>query len=69
MGYGDFQFFDLIIFAGVAAFLVFRLRKVLGKRTGFEKKQKDNPMPTEHIIKDKKREIYIPDLEEGFAEL
>ena len=37
MVYGDLQIFDIIIFAGIAAFLVFRLRNVLGKRTGFEK--------------------------------
>ena len=38
MVYGDLQFVDLIIFAGVAAFLIYRLRNVLGKRTGFQKK-------------------------------
>jgi predicted lipid-binding transport protein (Tim44 family) len=38
MVYGDLQFFDLIIFAGVAVFLIYRLRSVLGKRSGFEKK-------------------------------
>jgi len=38
MIYGDLQFFDLIIFAGIAAFLIYRLRNVLGKRSGFEKK-------------------------------
>ena len=37
MGYGDFQFYDIVIFGAVAVFLVFRLRKVLGRRTGFEK--------------------------------
>ena len=38
MVYGDLQIFDIVIFAAIAVFLVFRLRKVLGKRTGFEKK-------------------------------
>ena len=38
MVYGDLQFIVLIIFAGVAAFLIYRLRNVLGKRTGFQKK-------------------------------
>ncbi len=38
MVYGDLQFFDIIVFAGVAAFLIYRLRNVLGKRSGFEKK-------------------------------
>ena len=38
MVYGDLQFFDIIVFAGVAAFLIYRLRNVLGKKSGFEKK-------------------------------
>ena len=38
MVYGDLQIFDIIVFAGIAVFLVFRLRNALGKRTGFEKK-------------------------------
>mgnify|MGYP001301922968 CR=1 FL=1 len=38
MVYGDLQFFDIIVFAGIAAFLIYRLRNVLGKRSGFEKK-------------------------------
>ena len=37
MVYGDLQFVDIIIFAGIAAFLIYRLKNVLGKRTGFEK--------------------------------
>lgn len=36
MSYGDLQFIDIIVFAGVAAFLIYRLRNVLGKRKGFE---------------------------------
>ncbi len=39
MVYGDLQFFDIIIFAAIAGFIIYRLRSVLGKRTGF---QKDN---------------------------
>ena len=69
MGYGDLQFFDIIIFAGIAVFLVFRLRKVLGRKTGFEKKQKDATRPTKNIIKDRNKEKHIPDLEENFVEL
>ena len=34
--YGDLQLFDIIIFIGVAVFLIYRLRGVLGKRTGFQ---------------------------------
>ena len=41
MVYGDLQFFDIIVFAVIAVFLIYRLRSVLGKRTGF---QKTNPI-------------------------
>ena len=37
MIYGDLQFFDIIIFAAIAGFIIYRLRSVLGKRTGFQK--------------------------------
>ena len=40
MGDG-FQFLDIILFAMVAAFLVLRLRSVLGKRTGHEQPRQD----------------------------
>lgn len=33
-----FQFFDIILFAAIAAFLVLRLRNVLGKRTGHQQR-------------------------------
>ena len=46
MVYGDLQFFDIIVFAGIAAFLIYRLRNVLGKRSGFEKKI-SKPQPKE----------------------
>ena len=36
MVYGDLQLFDIIIFIAIAVFLIYRLRNVLGKRTGFE---------------------------------
>ncbi len=37
MLYGDLQFFDIIIFAAIAGFIIYRLRGVLGKRTGYQK--------------------------------
>ena len=41
---GDFpHYFDIILFAMVAAFLVLRLRSVLGRRTGNERRR-DNPL-------------------------
>jgi predicted lipid-binding transport protein (Tim44 family) len=37
----NFQFLDIILFAGVAGFLLFRLRSVLGRRTGNERRRPD----------------------------
>lgn len=37
----DFQFIDIVFFAMVALFLVLRLRSVLGKRTGNERRRPD----------------------------
>lgn len=50
MGDG-FQFLDIIIIAAIAAFLVFRLRGVLGKRTGQQQRPGYDP-----FRKDKKEE-------------
>jgi len=63
------QLFDIIIFAGIAVFLVFRLRKVLGKRVGFQKNPTNEPSPTKNIIKEENIKNSIPDLEEDFVEL
>lgn len=41
MLYGDLQFFDILIFAAIAGFIIYRLRSVLGKRTGFQKQTND----------------------------
>lgn len=49
---GDFHFLDIIFFAMVAAFLVLRLRNVLGRRTGNER-----PPPTQW---GSKREVPAP---------
>ena len=68
MFYGDLQIVDIIIFAGIAAFLVFRLKNVLGKRTGFRKKTNVPP----NILPDEKNEIKtksIPELQENFLKL
>jgi len=40
MGNG-FQFFDILLFAAVAGFLLLRLRSVLGRRTGNERRRPD----------------------------
>lgn len=68
MVYGDLQIFDIIIFAGIAIFLVLRLKKVLGKRTGFEKNRKQNTNP----LFSKKEEVIkkeTPELEEKYSKL
>ena len=67
MVYGDLQFFDIIIFAGIALFLIYRLRNVLGKRGGFEKKT-----TTPNIkIKEKNKEAAteIPQLKDSEQKL
>ena len=62
MVYGDLQFFDIIIFAVIAIFIIYRLRSVLGKRTGFQKKTNQQ----EFTKKEQKIEPEkIPQLKEG----
>jgi predicted lipid-binding transport protein (Tim44 family) len=48
---GGFQFFDIIFFALVAAFVILRLRSVLGRRTGNERQRPDpfRPAPPQPI--------------------
>ena len=66
MVYGDLQFFDIIIFAVIAVFIIYRLRSVLGKRTGFQK----NINQQEFIKKETKTdEIKIPQLKESEQKL
>ena len=69
MEYGDLQIYDIIIFAGIAVFLVYRLRNVLGKRTGFEKNidNKIGPEDSKNNIKTKLQNI--PELSDNFIEL
>ena len=68
MVYGDLQFFDLIIFAAIAVFIIYRLRSVLGKRTGFQKKT--NQQDQEFIKKENKpHQDKIPQLTESEKKL
>ena len=61
MVYGDLQFFDIIVFAAIAVFIIYRLRSVLGKRTGFQK-----TTVTENLEKAKiKEENTTPSLKEN----
>tara|TARA_B100001029_G_C14801759_1_gene307516 strand:- start:37 stop:618 length:582 start_codon:yes stop_codon:yes gene_type:complete len=66
MLYGDLQFFDIIIFAAIAGFIIYRLRSVLGKRTGFQKKAKDHKP---QYIEEKDQKNQIPSLLENELKL
>ena len=66
MVYGDLQFFDIIIFAVIAVFIIYRLRSVLGKRTGFQK----NINQQQFTKKETKSEaVKIPQLKESEQKL
>ncbi len=56
MLYGDLQFFDIIIFAAIAGFIIYRLRSVLGKRSGFKKNMSNNK-PQQEKKNESKKEI------------
>ena len=68
MGLGDLQIYDIIIFAGIAVFLVYRLRNVLGKRTGFEKNITDKISSNNKNI-DEKKSQNVPELNDNISEL
>tara|TARA_B100000575_G_scaffold156813_1_gene125186 strand:- start:4209 stop:4796 length:588 start_codon:yes stop_codon:yes gene_type:complete len=61
MVYGDLQFFDIIIFAAIAGFIIYRLRSVLGKRTGFQKQTTEHK-PKYNEKKEKQQNQKIPSL-------
>ena len=61
MDYGDLQFFDIILFAAIAGFIIYRLRSVLGKRTGFQKKPTDH-QPKYKELKEEEQNQKIPSL-------
>ncbi len=54
-----FQFLDIILFAAIAAFFVLRLRNVLGKRHGHEKRSEHDPFQPREQSDDKI--IHLPD--------
>ena len=66
MVYGDLQFFDIIIFAVIAVFIIYRLRSVLGKRTGFQKNVNQQKFVKKETKPD---EIKIPQLKENEQKL
>ena len=62
MGFG---YLDIIIFAAVAAFFVFRLRNVLGKRTGHEEKPGFDPFKSRSERDEEGKVIPMPDRKRG----
>ena len=64
--YGDLQFFDIIVFAVIAVFIIFRLRAVLGKRVGFQKKSNEKLSPEKES---EDVDIQIPQLKENEKKL
>ena len=66
MVYGDLQFFDIIIFAVIAVFIIYRLRSVLGKRTGFQKNINQQEIVKKETTPD---ELKIPQLKENEQKL
>mgnify|MGYP006114683503 FL=1 len=67
MFYGDLQLIDIIIFAGVTIFLIFRLKNVLGKKGGFEKNPKKEAEQEEGAT-EKAVVTEPPELSEDLAE-
>ena len=66
MVYGDLQIFDIIIFLGIAVFLIYRLRNVLGKRTGFEGQK--NTIETKNT-KNENTKKFAPELKDNETKL
>ncbi len=58
---GGFQFFDIILFAMIAIFIVLRLRSVLGRRTGQEERDADRFSRTKRSVKQPGNVINLPD--------
>ena len=68
MVYGDLQFFDIVVFAVIAVFIIYRLRSVLGKRTGFQKNPTDQQFVKKQTTQ-KQEEAKIPQLKENEQKL
>lgn len=60
MGDGN-SFFDIILFAILAGYLVFKLRNVLGKRTGHEERHSDPFAPAPEEKSETDNVIQLPD--------
>ncbi len=70
-----FQFFDIILFAMVAAFILLRLRGVLGRRTGHERRPSTPLAPRQaeeapdNVIPLPERELAVEEAGDDFADV
>ena len=69
MVYGDLQFFDIIVFAVIAIFIIYRLRGVLGKRTGYQKNLTTNKYSEEKKVQTKKNTPQLKDNEQKLLKI
>ena len=69
MVYGDLQFFDIIVFAVIAIFIIYRLRGVLGKRTGYQKNPTTNQYSEEKKVQTKKNTPQLKDNEQKLLKI
>ena len=69
MVYGDLQFFDIIVFAVIAVFIIYRLRSVLGKRTGYQKNLTTNQYSEEKKAQIKKNTPQLKDNEQKLLKI
>ncbi|MBO6518805.1 MAG: Tim44 domain-containing protein [Rhodospirillales bacterium] len=67
---GEFQFFDIIILAMIAGFLILRLRRVLGRRDGHEGGYHDRFREREQVEKEAGDDniVHLPDRTDGPAD-
>tara|TARA_Y100000588_G_scaffold394295_1_gene514011 strand:+ start:5410 stop:6081 length:672 start_codon:yes stop_codon:yes gene_type:complete len=56
-----FAFFDIIVFAMLAGYLVFQLRRTLGRKTGHQKPQGNNPTKPKTSNPDNDNVVSLPD--------
>lgn len=69
---GEFQFFDIIILAMIAGFLILRLRRVLGRRDGheggYEDRFRDREQAEQDAVHDDNNVVQLPDRSESVAD-
>ena len=54
---GSFEYLDIILLAMIAGFIVLRLRGILGRRTGYEKKYSESSLTKKATQRDDKNKV------------